>query len=127
MHFLINTEIPGSFKIGLDIVVLSLYPSAISRAELDSLFIPYDLKRLEMYSRNMVDYHLIMDLVPSIARLFFLNQLGDISLSAAQSVGTTVRTSPASPLFVYVFTIVYCFMSWFLLPAVSFRFSTCLE
>uniref|UniRef100_A0A4W4FDD3 RNA cytidine acetyltransferase n=1 Tax=Electrophorus electricus TaxID=8005 RepID=A0A4W4FDD3_ELEEL len=48
-------------------------------------FIPYDLKRLEMYSRNMVDYHLIMDMVPAVARMFFLKQLGDISLSAAQS------------------------------------------
>ncbi|OXB63228.1 hypothetical protein ASZ78_006517 [Callipepla squamata] len=57
----------------------------ISRAELESAFIPYDLKRLEMYSRNMVDYHLIMDMVPTIARMFFLNQLGDICLSAAQS------------------------------------------
>ncbi|KFU85031.1 N-acetyltransferase 10, partial [Chaetura pelagica] len=57
----------------------------ISRAELESVFIPYDLKRLEMYSRNMVDYHLIMDMVPTIARMFFLNQMGDICLSAAQS------------------------------------------
>lgn len=40
-----------------------------------------------MYSRNMVDYHLIMDLIPAISRLYFLNQLGDLSLSAAQSVG----------------------------------------
>ncbi|KAJ7422622.1 N-acetyltransferase 10-like protein [Willisornis vidua] len=38
-----------------------------------------------MYSRNMVDYHLIMDLVPAMARLFFLHQLGDMSLSAAQA------------------------------------------
>uniref|UniRef100_A0A8C3UMD9 RNA cytidine acetyltransferase n=1 Tax=Catharus ustulatus TaxID=91951 RepID=A0A8C3UMD9_CATUS len=59
--------------------------AAISRAELESVFIPYDLKRLEMYSRNMVDYHLIMDMVPTIARMFFLSQMGDISLSAAQS------------------------------------------
>ncbi|XP_062432375.1 RNA cytidine acetyltransferase [Rhea pennata] len=58
---------------------------SISRAELESVFIPYDLKRLDMYSRNMVDYHLIMDMVPAVARMFFLNQLGDISLSAAQS------------------------------------------
>uniref|UniRef100_A0A8C3NS19 RNA cytidine acetyltransferase n=1 Tax=Cyanoderma ruficeps TaxID=181631 RepID=A0A8C3NS19_9PASS len=59
--------------------------AAISRAELESVFIPYDLKRLEMYSRNMVDYHLIMDMVPTIARMFFLSQMGEISLSAAQS------------------------------------------
>ncbi|XP_009895741.1 RNA cytidine acetyltransferase [Dryobates pubescens] len=58
---------------------------ALSRAELESLFIPYDLKRLEMYSRNMVDYHLIMDMVPTLARMFFLHQMGDVSLSAAQS------------------------------------------
>ncbi|NXY24373.1 NAT10 acetyltransferase, partial [Atrichornis clamosus] len=57
----------------------------ISRPELESVFIPYDLKRLEMYSCNMVDYHLIMDMVPTLARMFFLNQMGDISLSAAQS------------------------------------------
>uniref|UniRef100_A0A7M4EW16 RNA cytidine acetyltransferase n=1 Tax=Crocodylus porosus TaxID=8502 RepID=A0A7M4EW16_CROPO len=57
----------------------------IGRAELDNIFIPYDLKRLEMYSRNMVDYHLIMDMIPTISRMYFLNQLGDISLSAVQS------------------------------------------
>ncbi|NXV03706.1 NAT10 acetyltransferase, partial [Cettia cetti] len=59
--------------------------AAISRAELESAFIPYDLRRLEMYSRNMVDYHLIMDMVPTLARLFFLSQMGAVSLSAAQS------------------------------------------
>uniref|UniRef100_W5M4W5 RNA cytidine acetyltransferase n=1 Tax=Lepisosteus oculatus TaxID=7918 RepID=W5M4W5_LEPOC len=55
----------------------------LTRAELAAHFSPYDLKRLEMYSRNMVDYHLIMDLIPTISRMFFLKQLGDISLSAA--------------------------------------------
>ncbi|XP_028651883.1 RNA cytidine acetyltransferase [Erpetoichthys calabaricus] len=58
---------------------------SLSRAELDIFFTPYDLKRLEMYSRNMVDYHLIMDLIPTTSRLFFLNQLGEVSLSVAQS------------------------------------------
>ncbi|KAG9328103.1 hypothetical protein JZ751_016551 [Albula glossodonta] len=59
-------------------------PAALTSSELSALFSPYDLKRLEMYSRNMVDYHLIMDMIPSVARMFFLKQLGDISLSAAQ-------------------------------------------
>uniref|UniRef100_A0A8C2Y232 RNA cytidine acetyltransferase n=1 Tax=Capra hircus TaxID=9925 RepID=A0A8C2Y232_CAPHI len=58
---------------------------ALRREELEALFLPYDLKRLEMYSRNMVDYHLIMDMIPAISRLYFLNQLGDLALSAAQS------------------------------------------
>ncbi|KAG8510796.1 RNA cytidine acetyltransferase, partial [Galemys pyrenaicus] len=58
---------------------------ALRREELEALFLPYDLKRLEMYSRNMVDYHLIMDMIPAISRMYFLNQLGDLALSAAQS------------------------------------------
>lgn len=60
---------------------------ALCREELEALFLPYDLKRLEMYSRNMVDYHLIMDMIPAVSRMYFLNQLGDLALSAAQSVG----------------------------------------
>ncbi|XP_053283475.1 RNA cytidine acetyltransferase [Pleuronectes platessa] len=58
--------------------------STLSRSELDSHFSPYDLKRLELYSRSMVDYHLIMDLIPVVSRMFFLKQLGNISISAAQ-------------------------------------------
>ncbi|XP_068459627.1 RNA cytidine acetyltransferase [Clinocottus analis] len=58
--------------------------SILTSAELASHFSPYDLKRLELYSRSMVDYHLIMDLIPTVARIFFLKQLGDVSLSAAQ-------------------------------------------
>ncbi|XP_059916475.1 RNA cytidine acetyltransferase [Gadus macrocephalus] len=58
--------------------------NTIGSTELAIHFSPYDLKRMELYSRSMVDYHLIMDLVPKVARLFFLRQLGNISLSAAQ-------------------------------------------
>lgn len=32
------------------------------------------MRRLEAYSKNMVDFHLILDLLPTIARLFFLNK-----------------------------------------------------
>lgn len=48
-------------------------------------FTKYDIKRLELYSQNMVDYHLIVDLLPCIGRLYFLDQL-DVHLSAIQSV-----------------------------------------
>ncbi|XP_056137228.1 RNA cytidine acetyltransferase [Lampris incognitus] len=58
--------------------------NALSTTALSVHFSPYDLKRLELYSRSMVDYHLIMDLIPALARLFMLNQLGEVSLSAAQ-------------------------------------------
>ncbi|XP_069017995.1 RNA cytidine acetyltransferase [Embiotoca jacksoni] len=58
--------------------------SILSSSELAAHLSPYDLKRLELYSRSMVDYHLIMDLIPTVARMFCLKQLGDTSLSAAQ-------------------------------------------
>lgn len=44
------------------------------------------MKRLEMYNSSLVDYHLIMDLVPAIAKLFFLKKLGSVKLSDVQSV-----------------------------------------
>ena len=34
----------------------------------------YDLKRMEAYTKNMVDYHLILDLLPTVARFFFLKK-----------------------------------------------------
>jgi N-acetyltransferase 10 len=53
---------------------------------------PYDLKRLESYANNMLDYHMILDLVPTLARAFFLHQLPrdqeenkSMSLSPVQS------------------------------------------
>jgi N-acetyltransferase 10 len=60
--------------------------AVLSKMELDVYLTKYDLKRLEMYSKNLVDYHLIMDLIPSLARLYFLSHMGDTHLSAVQSV-----------------------------------------
>ena len=46
----------------------------------------FDLKRLESYSKNLVDFHLIMDLIPALARLYFsVLPLGVISLSPVQA------------------------------------------
>jgi N-acetyltransferase 10 len=50
-------------------------PKPLNRDELRFLFTPHDLKRLDAYSRSLVDYHLIMDLLPSIARLYFSGRL----------------------------------------------------
>ncbi|XP_078046929.1 RNA cytidine acetyltransferase l(1)G0020 [Augochlora pura] len=64
---------------------VSLEVTALKKETLDIYFTSYDLKRLAMYSNNMVDYHLIMDLLPPLARLHFLNMMGDTHLSAVQS------------------------------------------
>ncbi|XP_031340043.1 RNA cytidine acetyltransferase isoform X2 [Photinus pyralis] len=57
----------------------------LSKPELDAHLTNYDIKRLEMYSNNLVDYHLIVDLMPALARLYFLNKMGDTQISAVQS------------------------------------------
>ncbi|CAM6087692.1 unnamed protein product [Calypogeia fissa] len=48
------------------------------------LLTPHDMKRLESYANNLVDYHMIMDLVPTLARLYFLEKI-PVSLSLAQA------------------------------------------
>jgi len=45
---------------------------------------PYDVKRLELYSNNMADHHLVTDLLPCLARLVLTQQLGDLHLSPVQ-------------------------------------------
>jgi len=45
---------------------------------------PYDIKRLELYSNNMADHHLVTDLIPVLARLVLTRQLGELHLSAVQ-------------------------------------------
>ncbi|CAH1973723.1 unnamed protein product [Acanthoscelides obtectus] len=64
---------------------IKLTSKDLAKHELDIHFTKYDIKRLEMYSNNLVDYHLIMDLLPTLAKLYFLNQLGDVHMSAVQS------------------------------------------
>ncbi|XP_062604451.1 RNA cytidine acetyltransferase-like, partial [Saccostrea cucullata] len=58
--------------------------SNLSVQELELYFTKYDVKRLELYAQNMVDYHLIIDLLPAISRLYFLNQI-NVQLSIVQS------------------------------------------
>lgn len=59
-------------------------PTTLSKHDLCIHLTNYDVKRLEMYSNNLVDYHLVTDLMPSLSRMFFLNQMGEVTLSAVQ-------------------------------------------
>lgn len=62
-----------------------LAAKSITKAELDALFTPYDLKRLDSYANNMLDYHVILDLLPPIANLYFSGRLkSDVSLTGVQ-------------------------------------------
>lgn len=59
---------------------------AIQASHLENHISVFDLKRLEAYTKNMVDFHLVMDLVPTIAKLYF-HQLpkGAFNLSPVQA------------------------------------------
>jgi N-acetyltransferase 10 len=58
----------------------------LNKNTLGIFFTPYDLKRLESYANNMLDYHVILDMIPVIAELYFRNELpADIKLSGVQS------------------------------------------
>ena len=62
----------------------------ISRQSLEQHITIFDLKRLESYSKNLVDFHLIMDLVPTLAKLYFLHlPQGAMSLSFVQAATLT--------------------------------------
>jgi len=50
-------------------------PKPLTKDDLDSFFSPFDLKRLESYANNMLDYHVILDLVPRLALLYFTERL----------------------------------------------------
>lgn len=45
------------------------------------LLTPFDLKRLESYANNMLDYHVILDLMPTVANLYFQKRLGSSKVS----------------------------------------------
>jgi N-acetyltransferase 10 len=58
----------------------------ISAEELGLIMTPHDMKRLELYGRNLCDHHLITDLLPTVARLYFLGRFGKaFKLSSVQS------------------------------------------
>eukprot|EP00842_Homolaphlyctis_polyrhiza_P001742 jgi/Hompol1/2569/HPOL_002958-RA len=59
--------------------------------EVHRLLTPFDLKRLDSYTQNLLDYHVIIDLIPTLARAYFMDLLtggGDqkrVQLSAVQA------------------------------------------
>lgn len=64
----------------------SQFNTPLTKDQLDSLFSPFDLKRLDSYANNLLDYHVIVDMLPTLSMLFFSGKLGDdVKLSSVQS------------------------------------------
>uniref|UniRef100_A0A0E0MK66 RNA cytidine acetyltransferase n=1 Tax=Oryza punctata TaxID=4537 RepID=A0A0E0MK66_ORYPU len=62
----------------------SEYYTDITSKILGDMLSPHDMKRLEAYSNNLVDYHLILDLVPILAHQYFSEKL-PVTLHGAQA------------------------------------------
>ena len=58
--------------------------AVLTKSELLNTLTVFDLKRLDSYANNMVDYHLILDILPHISSHYFLHRLGETSLSPVQ-------------------------------------------
>lgn len=58
---------------------------ALERASLNDMLSPFDLKRLDSYANNLLDYHVILDLLPMIALIYFSNKTNEVSLSSVQA------------------------------------------
>ncbi|KAJ9615289.1 N-acetyltransferase 10 [Cladophialophora chaetospira] len=60
----------------------------LTKSNLDARFSPFDLARLDSYANNLLDYHVIVDLLPSLATLYFTGRLKsppcNVSLSGVQ-------------------------------------------
>ncbi|KIW97657.1 uncharacterized protein Z519_01241 [Cladophialophora bantiana CBS 173.52] len=60
----------------------------LTKVDLDALFSPFDLARLESYANNLLDYHVILDLLPALAQLYFTGRLKlppcNVNLSGVQ-------------------------------------------
>lgn len=74
----------------------------MSADELGFLFSDHDLKRLEMYSRSLVDHHLVSDLLPIVGTLFFQRRLPSVGplpwLHAAILLGLGLQYKPVEAL-----------------------------
>jgi N-acetyltransferase 10 len=44
-------------------------PQVLQISDVERMFSMYDLKRIESYASNLLDYHVLMDLVPSLATI----------------------------------------------------------
>ncbi|KAL9048157.1 MAG: hypothetical protein Q9162_007839 [Coniocarpon cinnabarinum] len=65
-----NTDEPQTNGVNLPQPTIQL-----TKPELSRHFTPHDLRRLDSYANNLVDHHLITDLLPSLGHLYFRGPL----------------------------------------------------
>uniref|UniRef100_A0A1Q3EX46 RNA cytidine acetyltransferase n=1 Tax=Culex tarsalis TaxID=7177 RepID=A0A1Q3EX46_CULTA len=56
----------------------------LTQTTIDEIFLPHDVQRLEMYTRNQVEYKLIMDLTSDLAQLYFQSKMASANIDSLQ-------------------------------------------
>ena len=83
------SEIASSINESANVAVKfddSVSVAPLTKEDLDDVLSPFDLKRLDSYANNMLDYHVILDMVPTIAMFYFLGRLKPaVTLSGIQA------------------------------------------
>lgn len=57
---------------------------ALDKHTIDVYFLPHDIARLEAYSRNQIEYRLILDLVSDISYLYFQGKMQELQIDTLQ-------------------------------------------
>ena len=60
-------------------------PNSINKNELDLFISKYDYRRLELYTKNLVKYSMITDIVPYISKFYFLKKFPSVKLAYTQA------------------------------------------
>lgn len=58
------------------------------KPEIDLQFSRFDIKRLSSYANNLVDYHVILDLLPAVAKYYFLGKFRSVTNDASEQENT---------------------------------------
>ncbi|KAH8851293.1 RNA cytidine acetyltransferase [Schistosoma japonicum] len=58
----------------------------LTHSEIKDLFTTVDLERLRRYSRSLVDFHLVNDLIPRLAQIYFQKRMPNVRLNKTQQV-----------------------------------------
>ncbi|XP_075148996.1 RNA cytidine acetyltransferase l(1)G0020 [Haematobia irritans] len=78
-------EFPTSLALSLlDNKWVQIPHEELNKQILDIYFLPHDLQRLESYSRNQIEYRLILDLTNDISYLYFQGKMTDLPIDALQ-------------------------------------------
>ncbi|KAF2723272.1 DUF699-domain-containing protein [Polychaeton citri CBS 116435] len=67
--------IDESANMGVSLLEDNERAQALDQVGLSQLFTPFDMKRLDSYANNMLDYHVILDMLPTIADLYFSGKI----------------------------------------------------